>query len=49
VLYQTQHHRKEQDAEAKAAYLALELELEKNFGSECPQVLRLREKGQQLS
>jgi len=34
--------------EAKAAYLALELEMEKNFGSECPQVLRLREKGEGL-
>ena len=30
--------------EAKRAYLRLELEMEKNFGSSCPQVQRLREK-----
>ena len=30
--------------EAKSAYLELELEMEKNFGSECPQVIRLRNK-----
>ncbi len=34
--------------EAKSVYLALELEMEKNFGSECPQVVRLREKGNNI-
>ena len=34
--------------EAKSAYLALELEMEKNFGSECPQVIRLRNKGNSI-
>lgn len=28
--------------------LALELDMEKNFGSQCPYVLRLREKGEAL-
>ena len=34
--------------EAKSAYLALEMDLERDFGSECPQVARLREKGAAL-
>ena len=35
-------------AGARAMYLALELDMEKNFGSQCPYVLRLREKGEAL-
>ncbi len=35
-------------AEAKSAYLALELEMEKSFGSQCPQCIRLRDKGEAL-
>ncbi len=34
--------------EAKAAYLALELDMEKNFGSTCPQCMRLKQKGEAL-
>ena len=35
-------------AGARAMYLALELDMEKNFGGQCPYVLRLREKGEAL-
>jgi len=34
--------------EAKRGYLALELDMEKNFGSECPYVQHLRQKGEAL-
>lgn len=36
-------------AAAKRAYLLLELEMEKSFGSLCPQVQRLREKGNAIA
>ena len=36
-------------AAAKRAYLMLELEMEKSFGENCPQVQRLREKGNAIA